>query len=407
MDSFDVIFDRANSEPHTAATAPSRKERGRAFGIANPTLVPPVLDSNPPTAVSAKTFCGAQPKRSASSRSKDSAKSGKPRKATCTAKPSWKTPSSATNIDGQEKHETQTRRAVDVDHGRHLAGATQTAGAPVIDEIRYMWRMRQRWHRAEKSLILQGKAICRAFLDGDKTAASAAFEFVVGGGVHEIEGINIGLMPFIPAINGFAVEREKFEKHIFKIMKALPTYEWAKSIHGFGPIGFASIIGEAGAVGEYKSVSALWKRMGLAVINGERQRKKANLDEAIEHGYSPQRRAVIWNIGGGLIGAMGRGPRPMVGEDISTRDDLNEYQKLFIDRCRYLAAREPEKFARDPVEKADKKTGEIRIMESYSKHCASAAKRYVEKRFLRSLYAQWRLETKMDEDLIALPLAAE
>jgi hypothetical protein len=218
-------------------------------------------------------------------------------------------------------------------------------------------------------------------------------------------------MPFLPAIERFRQDREKIEKDMARRAKALPTYEWAMSIKGIGARSFFSIVGEAGDIGARKTVSQLWKYMGLAVIGGERQRKKANVDDAALHAYSPSRRSVMWNVGGALVGGMGKGPRPRVGEDVSARDDMTEWQKLFVERCRYLAAREPEKHARKPAEKTDKKTGEVFMVESYSAHAAASAKRYVEKRFIRKLYARWRLETTGvsgdPDDEIALPLAAE
>jgi hypothetical protein len=61
-------------------------------------------------------------------------------------------------------------------------------------------------------------------------------------------------------------------------------------------------VGECGDIGSYKSASAVWKRMGLAVIGGERQRRIAGAD-ALLHGYSPQRRAVAWNLGVSLMRA--------------------------------------------------------------------------------------------------------
>lgn len=281
--------------------------------------------------------------------------------------------------------------------------------AGVIAEIQALWKMRQRWHRAEKALVLQSKAICRAFLDGDKDAANKAYEAATEGQAPS-EDIAFALVPFLSAIERFKDERGAIEKRLKKSARGLPAYAWALATPGFGEASFAAIVGEAGDVGSYKSVSALWKRMGLAVFDGERQRKKANADEAALHGYRPARRSVMWNVGGGLIGGMGHGPRPRLEEDVSGRNDLSDYQKLFIERCRYLAAREPEKYARKPVEKTDKKTGEVAEFESYSAHCSAAAKRYVEKRFLRKLYAAWRKETLgvvEDPDEIALPLAAE
>lgn len=131
--------------------------------------------------------------------------------------------------------------------------------------------------------------------------------------------------------------------------------------------------------------------MGLAVIKGERQRRVGG-ELALEHGYSPQRRSLMWNIENQLIGKMGRGPRPEVGENVETREDLSPYQKLFIRFVREELTKVsgdyngPEQ-AREPVEKNGK------LLESYGKHAFYRAKRRVGKEFLKHLYLAWRAIT--------------
>ena len=293
--------------------------------------------------------------------------------------------------------------------------------------------MRTRWHKAEKALILQGKAFCRGYCDGDKEKANALFDAALEEHTNATKGTeppasetpfeaSVALEPFFASLKKFQDERKKLEKDLNKTARSLPTYEWSQAIPGFGAGGFLSIIGEATvveldgtvrALGDYHTVAGLWKRMGVAIINGERQRKRADAEEALLHGYNPARRSALWNIGGGLIGGMGRGYRPLVGEDIEANESLSHYQKMFVARCRYLAAREPEKFARPNSSKKNKKTEEIEIRESYSLACAASAKRYVEKKFLRDLYARWRFETRgevVDPEtawMDRLPLAVE
>jgi hypothetical protein len=169
----------------------------------------------------------------------------------------------------------------------------------------------------------------------------------------------------------------------------------------------AALVGEAGDIGQWRTVSGLWKRMGVAVIDGQRQRMVADAEAAIVHGYSPSRRSVLWNVGGSIIGGMGRGVRPFVGEDIDARDDWTAYQKIFAKRLRYEAERDPEKHGRSPVK--DAKTGQMR--ESFSAHAAARSKRYVENRLLRDLWVAWRragakayaqpLEAALPPELIA------
>jgi hypothetical protein len=263
---------------------------------------------------------------------------------------------------------------------------------PTINKIAQAWRLRQRWHRAEKSLILQGKALCRAWTEGDKVQASKLFDACREAAVHGSEpnvatpppDLQMALIPFIEAIERFEPERASVEKQLERLSRTLPVYPFIKSTKGMASgTSFASIVGEAGDIGTYKSVSALWKRFGLAVISGERQCKKSNADAALAHGYNPARRSVMWNVGSALIGGMGHGPRPLVGEDVSTREDLTVYQKLFVERCRIEVTRD------ETMRRPDTAAGK----ESYSTHASNRAKRYVEKRFLRDLYLVWRQMT--------------
>lgn len=265
----------------------------------------------------------------------------------------------------------------------------EDAGAllDLIDQLTYQWRQRQRWHRAEKALILQGKALCRSVCAGDKTEGSKLFEKVSSGETGDVDmAIVAGLMPFLLSIEHFETPRKAIEKDIEKLAKKLPAWKWIESIKGIGALSYGGIIGESGDITKYRSVAALWKRMGVAVIGDMRQRKVSGKEDALIHGYSPGRRSHLWNVGGGIIGGMGRGPRPFVGEDISLREEWTEWQKLFVERCRYECNKDPEKFPMATVEK----DGEMK--ESYPKHVQNRAKRYVEKRFLRKLYAEWRRE---------------
>lgn len=289
-----------------------------------------------------------------------------------------------------------SRDAAAVDRPGHANVGTHGESAGTIDTIRELWRRRQAWHRAEKSLTLQSSAICRRYVgDGDDRAkqlklASAMLSRIESGEpLHGDQAAVEATLPLLAARPTLEQHRVAIERQLAKLAKTLPVAPWAVSVYGVSLNSLAAIVGEAGDVGSYKSVAALWKRFGLAVMQspaGEmiRQQKKAGV-EGIEHGYAPARRSVMWNVGGGLIGCMGKGPRPFVGEDIDANAEWSPYQKLFLHRLRYEAERDPT-HAREP--KADKKTGALK--ESYSAHAANRAKRYVEKRFLRDLYAAWR-----------------
>lgn len=288
--------------------------------------------------------------------------------------------------DGQIPRDIQGRPAIGGDDGAQLGSVAHELASPVVAHIQQLWRMRQRWHRAEKALTLQGKAMCRAYTDGDKTAATAMFNAAAEGTLDNVE-VTVGLVPFLGAIDLFEKERGAYEKSLRKLAKQLPVWAWCEPIKGFGELSLAALVGEAGDIGSYKSPSALWKRFGLAVFDGGRQRRVSDADEAIIHGYSPRRRSVMWNVGGAIIGGMGKGPRPLVDEDVSEREDLTEYQKLFIERMRYEATLRPEFRLKDAERKGQ-------VFESYAAHCSARAKRYVEKRLLRHLWAAWRASSQ-------------
>jgi len=91
------------------------------------------------------------------------------------------------------------------------------------------------------------------------------------------------------------------EDHYLNIMvglcKQLPASEFPDRIKGFNIRGMAKIIGECGDLSNYATISRLWKRLGLAVIDGRAQcRVKSDKAKAVQQGYVPRRRAELWNI---------------------------------------------------------------------------------------------------------------
>src|SRR5262249_34825278 len=152
------------------------------------------------------------------------------------------------------------------DDGAHRAFETHMEGAPVIATLIQGWRLRQRWLRAEVKLILQGKALCRAFCDGDKGRAGALFDAVADG--KDADPVVVAaLVPFFGALEQFRPMRMEIEKNLTRQVKQLPIYAWAKSVKGFGTLNLIGLIGEAGDIAKYRNPSCLWKRLGLAVIN--------------------------------------------------------------------------------------------------------------------------------------------
>lgn len=97
-------------------------------------------------------------------------------------------------------------------------------------------------------------------------------------------------------------------RKIEKTAATLPVHPWVKSVFGFGDKGLGLIVGAAGRpISDYRTPAAFWKRMGLAVIDGGRQRKVASTEGALKHGYAPHRRALVFSLGDSLFKCQSNG----------------------------------------------------------------------------------------------------
>jgi len=267
--------------------------------------------------------------------------------------------------------------------------------ADLIAEIVQSWRQRVRWLKAKNALVLQAKAFCRAMRDGDKAAGTKMFDDAKAGNAP-LDGI--ALEPFLQSIEIFEGRLSAQNKHLEKLVRQLPIHAWMKTVKGFGGVSLAAMIGDAttidpetGAIldiGTYKSVSALWKRMGLAVIDGGRQRKVADAELALIHGYSPSRRSTAWNLARSIIKAQIRADKTGDGEKIKgSNHALGPYGEFYIaEKARQMAICEV--IAADP----DLVKKYTRTAKKYSAkaHANNRAMRHMAKRLLRDLYLEWR-----------------
>lgn len=179
-----------------------------------------------------------------------------------------------------------------------------SAVATIVD----LWRQRVDLKRAAQRLNLQALAVCRRANDGDKEAAQK-----VWGAVQKGRGPNdlsIVVEPYRQATALLEDNANKLEKQLSKLVRTHPLWTWANDVRGLGEVSIAGLIGEAsGNPGDYKSVSALWKRFGLAVIEGGRQRKVTDAAQALLHGYAPQRRAFAYVVSCNLMKSQKAGDR--------------------------------------------------------------------------------------------------
>jgi hypothetical protein len=165
-------------------------------------------------------------------------------------------------------------------------------------------------------------------------------------------------------------------KEMERLAKSLPVWaEFGEQIRGFGAGSLAVIIGEAGDLSNYSTHSKLWKRMGLAVMDGVRQgglKKTSGKDLWIEHGYSPVRRSRMWNIGDTLM----RGNKD--GRYRSAYLARKQYERERADAAGLVVAPS----AKIPAKRKDEFMSDG--------HVHLRAQRYMEKRLLRDLWKAWR-----------------
>lgn len=291
--------------------------------------------------------------------------------------------------EGHRNGGTQPLRALaetlpDVGHGSKDTPRSNADIGETLALIVENWRARQDFLRARMRLELQAQAVCRRYCDGDKAEAAKLWAKVKKDREHELL---VWLEPYMLAMAPLDAAKHKVELKLAKLARDLPVYEWAKSVSGFGDVSLAAVVGECAiGPGEYRTVSALWKRMGMAVFDGQRQRKVSG-DAAIEQGYNPTRRSLMWNIGCCLIKAQIRSEKDEKGKKVEGSEyAIGEYGQLYLDRKQYL--RERSEAAEQP-------------MPPFMLH--KNAQRYIEKRLLRELWKAWRRASLPTKPMTALP----
>jgi len=160
------------------------------------------------------------------------------------------------------------------------------------------------------------------------------------------------------------------QKEMEALAKQLPAWEFVKSIKGVSELGLAVIVGEAGNLGDYPKKGHLWKRLGLAVIDGKRQGNPgagASAEDWIKHGYKAARRAEVYAfIDDVMFRSQWRGAK-----DGQPGYPIGPYGAHYgRKKAEYLV-----RFADEPHAKA---------------HAENAARRYMAKMFIRDLWKAWR-----------------
>lgn len=273
---------------------------------------------------------------------------------------------------GQSSNDTQAATA---GAGRANAKAEPSSSLPaLIGTIRELYAQRRAAIRMQLRIDNQCRALVRrgmgwrfdmpekerAKVNADASAMVDAVQ--KGEAPAEHAELADALRPFclvsLAARTPFDAMRSSIEKQLRTLARKLPVWPWAEALNGFGELGLATVVGEAGDLSNYANPAKVWKRFGLHVSDGKAARNTTG-----EVGHSAARRSASWVIADSLL-----------------RQD-NPYQKLYRERRAYEIARNP-----DFDKGIDPKTGKQKA----TMHCDRRARRYAEKRFLRDLWRAWR-----------------
>lgn len=215
---------------------------------------------------------------------------------------------------------------------------------------------------------------------------------------------------------------DKIEKDTAKAMgklaKQLPGYAFVQGVTGFGDVSFARIIGETGDLtpnanfaGSYTNAAKIWKRLGLGVYEGHAQRKSVNKEQAMEQGYSPWRRSVVWNAFDPVIRLQKNGGQVAVDAQYEFAADDDSDQLRAEAHEPDVAVDDGNGAGHEPGEAQKNTAGPGPYYAIYATkkaeylargeagdaawvtklHCDRAAKRYASKRMLRDLWNAWKL----------------
>lgn len=188
-----------------------------------------------------------------------------------------------------------------------------------------------------------------------KTAAKIIKQVLAGESVTpEHASIAAEVAPFCLAAKQASAPFDALKKQVESVMvetaAALPVAAWVASVRGFGLLGLAIVVGEAGDLSKYANPGKLWKRLGLAPAGCYRM---TCADGSEANAIPRRRRSAIWTVGDSLLKGNADGP----------------YRAAYLERKAY-------EHARDPV--------------MTKMHAHRRAQRYAEKRLLRDLWRAWR-----------------
>lgn len=187
----------------------------------------------------------------------------------------------------------------------------------------------------ERKAIWKEAAAMRRMVEKGGEGHSAAAE-------QEFSQVSGALSACSPIILSSAIARRAWDKvrddterDMRALARTLPPWSWVKDVRGLGELGLAIIIGETGDLTNYATKERVWKRLGLAVIDGERQQRKAGAEAAAAHGFNPSRRAEAWVVADSLFKHQFRGAKDNVPAHA-----IGAYGQVYARRKAHTATRD-------------------------------------------------------------------
>ena len=194
--------------------------------------------------------------------------------------------------------------------------------------------------------------------------------------------------------------RAKIEADMKAQAMSLPIYPWVKeNAKGLGPLGLAVLVAEASIpIGDYRSISGLWKHCGLSVENGRAQRLPAKGEggKGDEAGkvFNARRRAQIWAMcSDTMLRAQWRGDKDADGNNpvksgkpvAVPAHAIGPYGEVYGRRKSHTAPR-----IEDTADLPDKIGGFRNPAKWTPARCDADARRIMTKALLRDLWRVWR-----------------
>lgn len=250
----------------------------------------------------------------------------------------------------------------------------------VLKKLHVLNGRRRNLLKAQNRLGGQLFGYCYGYCNEDTKAAQLMHAAVLKGKTldYDLE-VEAFCRPFLNALAPLAQSQANVEKEMAAVAKALPIWtEWGKGVRGFGELSCAKIVAGTGEMTAYSNPAKVWKRLGLAVIGGERQRKVAG-DAALEHGYVPLRRSDVWNVvATGMVKQIVRSVKDEEG---------NTVVDIFGDSVAVPISPYGEYFLQERQRQRDKLRAE---KQHYRTHALNRAMRHLSKRLVRDMWVAWQ-----------------